>query len=264
VLTTLRSPFTLSVLVAVPLAALLVFGFILSTEVSGLRIGILDSDHTPASRRLVADLTAKGTFVAVPFTDRTALEDAMVDGDVSAGMIIRPTSTAASATRTATTRRRCRCCTTAPRPCWPATRRVPARTGPGNAPNVITQHADRAAPRRARRSGCHPGPVQPDSRRQAVHGVGTFGFVLTFLTVLLTAVSIVNEKLTALRAAAGDSGQRPGNLLGKILPLGAVFTADVVLMFTVAGFALGVWPAGSAVFSLPCRPSTSSCRWRWG
>ena len=37
-------------------------------------------------------------------------------------------------------------------------------------------------------------------------------------------------------------------LLGKILPLGAVFAFDVVLMVLVAGFLLGVWPPGSALF----------------
>src|SRR5204862_6718179 len=37
-------------------------------------------------------------------------------------------------------------------------------------------------------------------------------------------------------------------LLGKILPLGAVFTLDVVLMIVVAGLVLQVWPAGSIVF----------------
>jgi ABC-2 type transport system permease protein len=37
-------------------------------------------------------------------------------------------------------------------------------------------------------------------------------------------------------------------VLGKILPLGAVFTVDVVLMLLTAGVVLGVWPAGNPVF----------------
>ena len=55
---TLRNPFTLTALLTVPLAALLVFGFVLSTEVQGLYVGVLDADQSPASRRIVADLTA--------------------------------------------------------------------------------------------------------------------------------------------------------------------------------------------------------------
>jgi ABC-2 type transport system permease protein len=78
---------------------------------------------------------------------------------------------------------------------------------------------------------------------------GTFGFVLTFLTTLITAVSIVNEKLTGtfeqLQVTPATSGEI---VLGKILPLGAVFALDVVLMVTLGGVLLGVWPAGSLVF----------------
>ena len=37
-------------------------------------------------------------------------------------------------------------------------------------------------------------------------------------------------------------------LLGKVLPLGAVFSVDVVLMMFAAWFLFGVWPAGSALF----------------
>src|SRR5204863_7898948 len=36
-------------------------------------------------------------------------------------------------------------------------------------------------------------------------------------------------------------------LLGKLLPLGAVFAFDVVVMMLVAGFVLGVWPQGNAL-----------------
>src|SRR5205823_2026194 len=77
---------------------------------------------------------------------------------------------------------------------------------------------------------------------------GTFGFVLTFLTTIITAVSIVNERLTGtfdqLQVTPATSGEI---LLGKLLPLGAVFALDVVLMMLVAGFVLGVWPQGNAL-----------------
>jgi len=78
---------------------------------------------------------------------------------------------------------------------------------------------------------------------------GTYGFVLTFLTTLITAVSIVNEKLSGtfeqLQVTPATAGEI---VLGKILPLGGVFTIDVILMMLLGGFLLGVWPAGSAVF----------------
>ena len=77
---------------------------------------------------------------------------------------------------------------------------------------------------------------------------GTFGFVLSFLTTLLTAVSIVNER----QAGTFDQLQlTPAStveiLLGKLLPLGAVFAFDVVLMVLAAGLFMQVWPQGSAL-----------------
>jgi len=78
---------------------------------------------------------------------------------------------------------------------------------------------------------------------------GTFGFVLSFLTTLITAVSIVNERLTGtfdqLQVTPATSVEI---FLGKILPLGAVFAFDVVLMVVAAGLLLGVWPRGNLPF----------------
>jgi ABC-2 type transport system permease protein len=78
---------------------------------------------------------------------------------------------------------------------------------------------------------------------------GTFGFVLTFLTTLITAVSVVNERVSGtfeqLQVTPATSAEI---VLGKILPLGAVFVGDVVLMMLLAGFLLGVWPAGNPLF----------------
>jgi ABC-2 type transport system permease protein len=78
---------------------------------------------------------------------------------------------------------------------------------------------------------------------------GVFGFVLSFLTTLITAVTIVNER----QSGTFDQLQvTPATaleiLLGKLLPLGGIFALDVVLMMLIAGFAFGVWPAGSALF----------------
>jgi ABC-2 type transport system permease protein len=77
---------------------------------------------------------------------------------------------------------------------------------------------------------------------------GTFGFVLSFLTTLITAVSIVNERLSGtfeqLQVTPATSLEI---FLGKILPLGAVFALDVVLMVCVAGFVMDVWLRGSVL-----------------
>src|SRR5262249_52375500 len=59
---TLRDPFTVTILVTVPIAALMLFGFVLATDVDHLTLGLYDGARSAASRRLVADLAASGTF----------------------------------------------------------------------------------------------------------------------------------------------------------------------------------------------------------
>src|SRR5262249_11782882 len=79
---------TVTVLVAVPLAALLAFGFVLATDVKHLVLGVHDANGTAASRRLVAELAAGGTFDPRPSPTRDALAHALVGGEIGVGIVI--------------------------------------------------------------------------------------------------------------------------------------------------------------------------------
>lgn len=238
---TLRDSFTVTVLVTVPLAALLAFGFVLSTEVHGLRLGVLDAADTAASRRLVAELAAGGTFAVRRYPTRDALERAMVGGAVSAGLVVPPDFDRALDRR-------------GPPPevqvLYDAAEAVLAGNAEGFLRSLVAATGAELV-----RAGAPPGVAvveralfNPRLDGTPFMVAGTFGFVLSFLTTLITAVSIVNERL----AGTFDQLQvTPATaleiFLAKILPLGAVFALDVVLMVVVAGLALGVWPQGSVL-----------------
>ncbi len=248
---TLRDPFTVACLVAVPIAALFAFGFVLATDVQGLTIGVHDASQSPASRRLLADLTATGAFVPRTYETTRALEDALVNGGIGVGIVVPPDFERGSAAAGAR-----------PAPEVQVLYDGAEAVLAGNSEAFLTALVRSSGATLARR------PVGPAGARGATPGIavvdralfnptlsgkpfmvsGTFGFVLSFLTVLITAVTIVNERL------AGTFEQlqlTPATtleiLLGKLLPLGGVFAFDVVLMVLGAGFFLGVWPAGSAV-----------------
>ncbi|MBM4265419.1 MAG: ABC transporter permease [Deltaproteobacteria bacterium] len=250
-LATLRDPFTISILVLVPLMALLLFGKILSTDVKGLDLGVIDASQSSASRRLVAELAAQGTFVPRPFETRDELDRAMLAGGIGAGVVIPPeferrlrhfeaggpppeirvvydggevvlagnTEAFLSTLVTATGRE--------------------LRTADGSAPPT----GERASGVTVQTTAL----FNPDLDGTPYMVAGTFGFVLSFATTLIIAVSVVNERFAGtfeqLQVTPATSVEI---LLGKILPLGAVFSADVVLMMLLAGFLLGVWPAGNA------------------
>lgn len=254
VLATFRDPFTLAVLVCVPLGALLAFGSLLSVEVHDMPLGIHDADGSAASRRIVAELAAQGTFDLRPYATRAALDGALVAGDIGAGLVIPPDFSRgfAAAARGG------------PRPQVQAVYDGGEAVLAGNAEAFLrglvgAAGADLVAsylpvPARGTPSGGGIEVVARAAFNPTLDGrpfmvAGTFGFVLSFVTVLITAVSIVNERLTGtfeqLQVTPATAVEI---LLGKMLPYGAVFALDVVLMILVAGFVLGVWPAGSLVF----------------
>jgi ABC-2 type transport system permease protein len=254
---TFRDPFTVTILVSVPIGALMLFGFVLATDVKHLALGLFDGARSAASRRLAAELAANGTFDVRPYESPRAIGDALVSGTISVGVVI-PSDFDDDI----------------------------RRTGPGSEPPrvqllfdggeaALAGNAEAFADALFQASAPAIGDEARSSRRALVPGfesrgqgigviargvfnprlagtpfmvAGTFGFVLSFLTTLITAVSIVNEKLQGtfeqLQVTPATSVEI---LLGKILPLGAVFALDVVLMVLIAGVFLRVWPQGSAL-----------------
>ncbi|MBY0276598.1 ABC transporter permease [Candidatus Binatia bacterium] len=254
-LATLRDPFTVTILVLVPLMALLLFGKIMSTKVSGLELGVIDGSRSAPSRRLVTELEAQGSFIARAFATRAEMDRAMLAGEIGAGIIVPPD--------------------------FERDLRAYERGGAAPEIRVVYDGGEvvlagnteaflsgfTTATGLALRAADGPSaPVTAPGARPAGVTVlttalfnpsldgtpymvsGTFGFVLSFATTLIIAVSIVNERFSGtfeqLQVTPATSVEI---LLGKILPLGAVFSADVVLMMLLAGFLLGVWPAGSAL-----------------
>ncbi len=247
---TFRDPFTVTILIAVPIVALMLFGFVMTTEVKGLELGVHDAAGTAASRRLVADLAAQGTFVPRPFATRDALERAIGSGRLTAAIVIPPDfDRGLEAFRRG-----------GPPPeievVYDAAETVLAGNAEGYLRAIVETTATSlvADPGTTRRPGVEVATrtlFNPKLDGTAYMVSGVYGFVLSFLTVLITAVSIVGER------AAGTFEQlqvTPATsleiLLGKLLPLGAVFAFDVLLMALIAGFGIGVWPQGSLLFFL--------------
>jgi ABC-2 type transport system permease protein len=249
---TLRDPFTLGVLIAVPLVALLAFGFTLSTKVEDMKLGVFDASRSQASRRLLAELAAGESFEPRAYESAEAIERALAAGQISAGLVI-PADFERALLRSSR-----------------GGARPELRVLYDGAEAVLAGNAEAFFRAIATDTGAKLVPADVSARRLARAGggvnvvtralfnpgfegtpfmvAGTFGFVLSFLTTLLTAVSIVNER------SSGTFDQlqlTPAStleiLLGKLLPLGAVFAFDVVLMLLAAGLLMGVWPHGSAL-----------------
>lgn len=240
---TFRDPFTVGILIGVPLIALLAFSFVISSEVHGLRLAVLDADRSPESRRLISDIGATGWFVTEPVATREEIAARLRGGSLGAAMIIPPDFS-----------RDLRQGATPPeiQLVYDGAETVLAGNAEGALRGLIAASGGRLV-----REGSSAGGVavatgvlyNPRLDGTPFMVAGTFGFVLSFLTTLITAVTIVNERLSGtfdqLQVTPATSLEI---LLGKLLPLGAVFALDVAIMMLVAGFLFGVWPAGNALF----------------
>ena len=277
---TFRDPFTVTILIAVPLFAQLLFGYVLSTEVKDLALGVHDAAQTSASRRLVSDLLATGTFKGHRYQSRDDLDEALIAGRISAGIVIPPDfgrdltsgrepaqlqliydgGEAVLAGNAEAFLRALTMASLSDVAQAPQAGALPQ--GAASPAPALGDPLDGSAPQTAPPSGQNAttavGPAVQLATQALFNATldgkpfmvsGTFGFVLSFLTTLITAVSIVNERLSGtfeqLQVTPATSIEI---LLAKLLPLGAVFGLDVVLMTLAAGFLLGVWPAGSLVF----------------
>src|SRR5262245_2338490 len=241
---TFRDPFTVGILIGVPLIALLTFSFVVSSEVHGLRLAVLDADRSPESRRLVADIGATGWFDVVAVGTREEIVRGLRGGELGGALVIPPDFS---------------------RDLRHGGERPEVQLIYDGAEPVLAGNAEGALRGLVAAAG---GQLMRDAATQGggvalatgvlfnprLDGVpfmvaGTFGFVLSFLTTLITAVTIVNERLSGtfdqLQVTPATAMEI---LLGKLLPLGAVFALDVAIMMLVAGLLLGVWPAGSALF----------------
>ncbi len=76
-------------LIVPPTVQLLLFGFALNPTVNHLKMGVVDLDHSPQSRDLIASMTESGAFrLANTYFSGDQLGEALAHGDLEAGMVV--------------------------------------------------------------------------------------------------------------------------------------------------------------------------------
>src|SRR2546429_476833 len=84
-----RDRLTLAIMIGLPVAQLLLFGFAIQTDVRHLPTVVLDQSRTPPSRELIAAFENTGNFRIIGYVDdRPALDRAIDRGDAQAGIVV--------------------------------------------------------------------------------------------------------------------------------------------------------------------------------
>jgi ABC-2 type transport system permease protein len=234
-----RDRITLAMIVGIPVAQLLLFGYAINTNLRDLPAGIADQAGTAASRALVMDIVATTVVRPVRFADTPqTLMDDIRRGEYGIGIVV---------------------------PADFERRRAEGRAqvqilvdGTDNAmqsaaaqlAQVPVEDATRTASPATRRLSENPVAVlaffNPE-RRSAVNIVpGLVGVILTMTMVLFTGVSIVRERergnMELLIATPVSSAEL---MTGKVLPYIVIGLVQTSVVLAVGAWLFGVPVAGS-------------------
>ncbi len=86
-----RDPFTLAMLLGIPVVQLLLFGYAVRTDVRHIPTVVLDESRTPESRQLIETLVQTGNFtIRQHVADRQAMTIAIERGDAGVALVVPP------------------------------------------------------------------------------------------------------------------------------------------------------------------------------
>jgi ABC-2 type transport system permease protein len=233
---TLRDPRAARMMFLAPVLQVLLFGFVVNTDVRHARTFAADHDATPASRQLLDALTSGGYFtIAGRSHSAAALVGALDRGDaVLALEIPRGYSADLAAGRQASVQL-----------LVDGSSANTANVALGYAAGIITRHGLDQGARLAARAGPAPAPGGVDFRTRAwynqdlrsrVYNVpGVIATIVMMMCLLLTSLAVVREREIGTLEQLLVSPLRPAELiLGKMLPVVFVAFLDLLLVTVVS------------------------------
>ncbi len=249
----LRDPRMLGIIIGIPLIQTLVFGYVVSTDVTDVPTAIVDFDRSPASRELVAAFTSSGHFRIVSEAREPSRAQAMLD-DGSAGVVLRIDEGFAGDLAAGRTARM----------------QLIVDGTDSNTARVVLVYAGRIAGRfsetvRVARVSRIAGRAVPaggvelvprawfnenlESRNFFVPGI--IAMLVMLVTVMLTSMAVVREKEVGTIEQLLVSPIAPAEfILGKTLPFAIIGYVDVLLVTVVGVFWFDVPIRGSLALLL--------------
>jgi ABC-type multidrug transport system permease subunit len=237
-----RDPFTLRMIIALPVMQLFLFGYAINTDPKHLPTGLLSADHSPYERTIVTALQNTGYYNIRPLATEAEGEQALADGDLLFVVNIPP-GFARSVDRG-----------DRPAVLMDADATDPATIGNATAAlGALTSVLDRNLPAMVRSSSANlPFHFEVHARynpeQLTVLNIvpGLICVVLVFSTLFVTTLSITRETERGTMENLLAMPVRPIEvMLAKVVPYIAIGYIQVTLIVIIA----------VAVFGLPVRGS---------
>ncbi len=223
-----RDPRIKPLLFVSPILQLVLFGYAVNTDVRDTATFVVDHDRSPASRALVAALTASGYFRVAGGADApAALQQALDRGQAVVGLQIPPGFARDLARGEARVQL--------------LVDGSDSNTGlaaQGNAARIIQAHGARLAAGAGERAGVNLRTrvwFNPSLESRVYNVPGVIGVLLLLMTLLLTSLAVVREREMGTLEQLMVSPLRPVELmLGKTIPVAGIALVQLALVTTVA------------------------------
>lgn len=239
-----RDPLTLGMLLGVPAAMLLLYGFALSFDVRHIRLAVQDRDLTQASRSLADAFVQSGDFDLVGRLPAGADLERLVERRMARAVLVIPEGLAAGLGRGERAEVQL---------LLDGTDARTAATVVAHASSVVGRLNEENLAVRLAAAGVDPAPpilvesrvwYNPDLESTRFLVPGLVGFILMLTAVVSTALSIVRERERGTMEGLRLSALRPGHLIaGKVLPY-------LAISLVAAG---GILVAARALFGVEVR-----------
>lgn len=235
-----RDKRTLLIIFGMPIVELLIFGFVITTEIKEANIAIYDRANDYLSQKLTAKLGSSGYFKPVEYiTSPYEVEPALRSGRVKMVLVYEPGFAERFGSE------------------GESAIQVITDASEPNTASIIANYAWSIVNDFAAENGMKGYTVSPiDVRVRMLYNQdlkavfmfvpGTMALILMLLTAMMTSISITREKELGTMEVLLVSPLKPSHIiLGKVLPyVGLAFTNSIVILLL-----------GYTVFGLPMRGS---------
>ncbi|MFO0626574.1 MAG: ABC transporter permease [Polyangiales bacterium] len=242
-----RDRLTLAMMVALPIAQLLLFGYAINTDVRLAPTVVLDEDRSARSRDFVRRMEATGFYRVVGAArSRDELARALREGAARVGVVL-PAGYSRAIVRGETGRVQLIVDGSDPQTVASAV---------NTAAGLAAEHGAQVALERVRRAGLAPSPpplslevntwYNPEQRTAVFVVPGLVGLILTMTMVMLTAMALARERERGTMEQLIVSPVRSLELMvGKIVPYIVIGYVQMTLVFTVGALVFRVPIVGS-------------------
>jgi ABC-2 type transport system permease protein len=240
----LRDRQTLTILLVLPLAQLLLFGFAVRTDINEVRVAVVSSSEDAAVAGLRARFANSGRFAVLPpVPDVAALEHLFATGSVDVGVLIAPQA----GDQLASGR--------------PVAVQVVTDASDPNTGTTMQNYTLAALRDWQRGLGIAGGGLQIDLRARMRYNPtlesvnllvpGLIALILTLVTALMTAISLSREKERGTFEVLLVSPLHPWQIIvGKVVPYLGLAMANVATVLLAAWLVFGVPFRGSLALLL--------------